>query len=159
VRALELGGLSVDDSRALLDGKGLRGNDDAWTTFVQWYGGNGLALKVVGETIRQVFNGDLAAFLAYAAFRQSLIVGGLRRLLDEQVARLSETELALLRWLAIEREPVSPTQLADNLGPAVSRGALIEALEGLRRHSLIERSTPTAAFTLQSVVLEYVTDQ
>jgi WD40 repeat protein/transcriptional regulator with XRE-family HTH domain len=159
VRALELGGLSAADSRALLDGKGLRGDEDAWRTLVEWYGGNALALKVVGETIRQVFGGDLAAFLAYAASRKSMIVGGVRHLLDEQVVRLSENELAVLRWLAIEREPVSPAQLADDLGPAVTRGALIESLEGLRRRSLVERSVSLSAFTLQSVVLEYETDR
>jgi WD40 repeat protein/transcriptional regulator with XRE-family HTH domain len=159
VRALELGGLSAADSRALLDGKGLRGDDDAWRTLVEWYGGNALALKVVGETIRQIFGGDLAAFLAYAASRKSMIVGGVRRLLDEQVVRLSQNELAVLRWLAIEREPVGPAQLADDLGPAVTRGAVIESLEGLRRRSLVERSLSLSAFTLQSVVLEYETDR
>src|SRR5262249_53394813 len=34
-----------------------------------------------------------------------------------------------------------------------------EAVEGLRRRSLIERSSAGASFTLQSVVLEYVTDR
>ena len=32
----------------------------AWWTR---YGGNGLALKIVGETIRQIYDGDVGAFL------------------------------------------------------------------------------------------------
>src|SRR5262249_27633678 len=34
-----------------------------------------------------------------------------------------------------------------------------EAVEGLRRRSLLDRSAAGASFTLQSVVLEYVTDR
>ena len=52
-------------------------------------------------------------------------------------------------------------QLVGALGPRAGRAAVLEALEALRRRSLVERAeTPgPAAFTLQSVVLEYVTDR
>ena len=42
---------------ALLQGKGLAGDDDGWQALVARYGGNPLALKVVGETIATVFGG------------------------------------------------------------------------------------------------------
>jgi hypothetical protein len=53
VYELELGGLSVDDGQKLLSDKRLRGNPAAWTRLVNLYGGNGLALKVVGQSIHQ----------------------------------------------------------------------------------------------------------
>src|SRR5262249_1358827 len=77
----------------------------------------------------------------------------------EQIARGSVLEHDVLRTLAIEREPVSLGGLLVSLGPRAGRGAVLDALEGLRRRSLVERveTDRTAAFTLQPVVLEYVT--
>ncbi|TME35611.1 MAG: XRE family transcriptional regulator, partial [Chloroflexi bacterium] len=51
--------------------------------------------------------------------------------------------------------------LIAELGPHAGRGAVVEAVEALRRRSLVERpqTIRAAAFTLQSVVLEYVTDR
>ena len=67
----------------------------------------------------------------------------------------------MLRRLAVEREPVTLVHLLAALGPRVGRGAVLESVEALRRRSLLERAETvgTAAFTLQSVVLEYVTDR
>ena len=60
----------------------------AWEALVAHYGGNPLALRVVGETIGLVFGGDIATFLAQGAH----VFGGIRQLLDEQVGRLSSLE-------------------------------------------------------------------
>ena len=38
----------------------------AWEALVVRYGGNALALQVVGETIADLFGGEIAAFLAQA---------------------------------------------------------------------------------------------
>jgi hypothetical protein len=58
---------------------------------------------------------------------------------------------------------VSISQLIDEAGARVGRGAVLKATEALLRRSLLERAEAAdtrgrAAFTLQSVVLEYVTD-
>ena len=63
---LELHGLGTAEAQALLADKQLNGDTQAWVSLVDRYGGNGLALKIVGETIRQVFDGDVAAFLTDA---------------------------------------------------------------------------------------------
>ncbi len=152
VRALRLGGLDVDAARALLGGRGLAGDEAAWRALVARYGGNPLALRVVGETIGAVFGGDIAAFLA----QETAVYGGVRQLLDEQVGRLSAPEQAILGWLAVEREPVGFAALVDNLGPGVSRAAAVEAVEALRRRSLLEWGAG-GVFSLQPVVLEYAT--
>ena len=152
VRALRLDGLGVAAARALLNGRVLAGGDAAWGTLVERYGGNPLALRVVGETIGSVFGGDIAAFLA----QNVAVFGGVRQLLDEQVARLSAPEQAILDWLAVGREPVGFAELAAGLGPGVARGDAVEAVEALRRRSLLEWA-PGGAFTLQPVVLEYTT--
>ena len=159
VRRLQLGGLGVAEGQVLLADKQLSGNDEDWLDLIARFGGNGLALKMVGESIRQVFDGDIGAFLDQAG--SSSIFGGIRRLLAEQIERSSALEQKLLRLLAVEREPLTLTELMADLGPRVRRGAVLEAVEALRRRSLVERAETAgaAAFTLQSVVLEYVTDR
>jgi WD40 repeat protein/transcriptional regulator with XRE-family HTH domain len=159
VRRLQLGGLGIDEAQVLLAEKQLSGSDEAWVDLIARFGGNGLALKMIGESIRQVFDGDIGAFLDQAG--SSSIFGGMRRLLAEQIGRSSAVEQKLLRVLAVDREPLTLAELMADLGPRMRRGAVLEAVEALRRRSLVERAETagTAAFTLQSVVLEYVTDR
>jgi WD40 repeat protein/transcriptional regulator with XRE-family HTH domain len=159
VRALDLGGLGVEDGRALLRDKHLDGEATAWRSLIHRYGGNGLALRVVGETIRELFGGSIAEYLEYVTEAPGAMVGGLRELLEAQMQRLSDTEHELLRRLAAEREPVGIAELAADLGPRIVRSATLQAAEGLRRRSLLERSDEGGLFGLQSVVLEFVTDQ
>jgi hypothetical protein len=116
VRGLELHGLGAAEAQALLADKLLHGDPQAWVSLVDRYGGNGLALKIVAETIRQVYDGDVAAFLADAAATYSTVFGGIRRLLDTQAERLSPVERDLLTRLVVEREPIS---LAELLSVAV----------------------------------------
>src|SRR5207244_1113314 len=78
-------------------------------------------------------------------------------LLDEQMARLSTLEQTVLSWLAILREPVTLEELLSVLVSPLPRVQVLEAVDGLRRRSLIERGQRAGSFTLQSVVLEYVT--
>ena len=159
VRDLYVAGLGVAEGQVLLAHKQLAGNSAEWATLVGRFGGNGLALKVVGETIREVFGGNIGAFLRESG--SGTVFGGIRHLLAEQIERSSAVEQNLLRVLAVEREPVTIAELVAELGPYVGRGTVLEAIEALRRRSLVERVDTGGAisFTLQSVVLEYVTDR
>ena len=159
VRVCALTGLRVEDGRALLDDKQLDGDEGAWRTLVERYGGNGLALKVVGETTRELFGGSIADYLEFATSTSGVVVSGVRQLLRAQVQRLSGLEQELLRRLAVAREPVGLAALATDPGSRIGRVALIEAVEGLRRRSLLERIAQGPLFGLHSVVLEYVTER
>jgi WD40 repeat protein/transcriptional regulator with XRE-family HTH domain len=159
VRMVALAGLPVEDGRALLRDKRLDGSDAAWQALVGRYGGNGLALKVVGETTREVFGGSIADYLDYATATSGVMVGGVRDLLGAQLQRLSDLEVELLRRMAVAREPVGLVELAADLDPRIGRAATLEAVEGLRRRSLLERTERGPLFGLHSVVLEYVVDE
>src|SRR5215471_8531427 len=63
----------------------------------------------------------------------------------------------MLTWLAVVRELTSLESLHSLLVPRPTRSRVLEALEALWRRSLIERGEG-ASFTLQSVVMEYLTD-
>jgi WD40 repeat protein/DNA-binding SARP family transcriptional activator len=155
VRTFQLSGLGADASRALLEHERLDGVDEDWQALVERYGGNPLALQLVAETIGDVFAGDIAAFL----LEGEAVYGGIRRVLDGQFERLSPIEQALLFWLAIDREPLGFVELFGDLEPPVLRGDVLEALEGLRHRSLVEPGRQGGVFTLQPVVLEYVTNR
>jgi WD40 repeat protein/transcriptional regulator with XRE-family HTH domain len=154
VQVLPLGGVDLPASRAMLAPKELAGDDAAWQTLVAHYGGNALALLIAGETIRGIFGGEIAPFLATGPG----IFGDIRRLLDRQIDPLSPLERVILTWLAIEREPVDFVTLMADVGPGVPATDVVEAIESLQRHSFLERSA-RGTFTLQPVVLEYASDR
>jgi WD40 repeat protein/transcriptional regulator with XRE-family HTH domain len=158
VRELELHGLGIAEAQALLADKELHGDTQTWSNLVARYGGNGLALKIVGETVRQVYAGEIDTFLVDGLASYGGVFGGIRRLLDVQVERLSPVERELLTRLAVEREPISLTNLSTDMA-AVEPSTVVEAIETLRRRSLVERGDRSATFTLQSMVLEYTTDR
>src|SRR5260370_10100226 len=86
-----------------------------------------------------------------------MIFSNIADLLDEQFARLSPLEQTVMHWLAIAREPVTLDELLALLVVPLSREQVLEAVDGLHRRSLIERGRLRTNFTLQSVILEYVT--
>jgi len=59
-------------------------------------------------------------------------------------------------WLAINREWTTIAELQDDIVPPISRATLLESLESLTWRSLIEKRS--GEYTLQPVVMEYVTD-
>jgi WD40 repeat protein len=159
VRTFPMGGLGVDEARLVLAPKQLVGSPQQWAELTGRFGGNGLALKLVGERIRELFGGEIGLFLEEAG--AGSVFGGIRQLLAEQVGRSSAPEQQVLRALAVGREPLRLADLLNLMGSRSGRGAVLEAVEALRRRSLVERveAAGRAAFTLQSVVLEYVTDR
>src|SRR2546425_2058672 len=153
VRALRLARLDADSCKQLLAEKGIAGNAAEQTRLIEAYVGNPLALKIVAQTIVELFGGEIAPFLEQG----EVVFGGVRELLREQFDRLSAVEQTVLLWLAILREPVSLQELLAALGAPLPRSQVLEAVDGLRRRSLIERGQLQGSFTLPSVVLEYVT--
>jgi WD40 repeat protein/transcriptional regulator with XRE-family HTH domain len=153
VRSLRLVGLDEPTARVLLVDKELSGTSLAWQRLVAGYAGNPLALKIVGQAVFDLFGGDLDRFLQEG----ELVFNGVRPVLRQQVGRLSPLEYQLLIWLAVLREWTPLDTLAQVLHPRALRARILEALEALRRRSLLERGQQDS-FSLQSVVMEFLTD-
>jgi len=153
VRALRLAGLEAATCEPLLAEHELVGSPEERARLVEGYAGNPLALQIVAETIADLFGGAIGPFLA----QDTAVFGNIADLLDEQVARLSALEQTVLSWLAIVREPVTLEELRAVLVAPLPSVQVLEAVDGLRRRSLIEPGQRPGSFTLQSVVLEYVT--
>lgn len=154
VRSIILPGVGLLEGRALLKEKGLSGPHDAWERLIQLYAGNPLALKLISELIRDVFNANIAAFLQEG----QTVVGDIYDLLNHQFQRLSEREKDIMYWLAIEREAVPLQTLWEDTRFFASKKAMLAVLASLRQRSLIE-TDDTARFTLQPAIMEYVLDE
>lgn len=111
VRFHHLAGLAEAAGLAMLQDQGLSGPTHILEGLVEHYSGHPLALKLIAQTIQQLFAGDIAAFV----WEEARIFDDIRDLLDHQFARVSALERDLLVWLAIEREAVSPQLLRENL--------------------------------------------
>jgi WD40 repeat protein/transcriptional regulator with XRE-family HTH domain len=153
VRSLRLSGLAAEDCAQLLAAHEVIGSPEEHAQLREMYAGNPLALNIVAETIVDLFGGEIEPFLSGG----TIIFGSITVLLEEQWARISPLEQMVLCWLATLREPVSIAEMLAMLVDPLSHGQVLEAVDGLRRRSLIERGQRAGSFTLQSVMLEYVT--
>jgi WD40 repeat protein len=152
VRSLLLAGLDTAAVQSLFQTEGFVYHSDEWKNLTTFYSGNPLALKIVLATVRDVFDGSITQFLEQG----TIAFGDITLLLDQQFQRLSSLEKQVMYWLAIAREWISIAQLREDFITG-SSSALLEILLSLRRRSLIEKNA--GVFTLQPVVMEYVTEQ
>ena len=156
VRTLQLAGLSAGSGAALLAHAGLAQASPSAAELVQRYSGNPLALKLVADTVRDLYGGDMEAFLAQG----TPVFGDIRAVLDVQVARLTALEREILGWLAIHRVPVAMNRVLDLLVGPLDRHGVFHAINTLLHTSLVERESEEDGpirVTLQNVVMEYMT--
>ena len=110
------------------------GQHGARRALVERYSGHPLALKLVAQTVQDLFAG---AYQRCSWRDETPIFDDIRTVLDQQYARLSELEREILNWLAIEREPITIPALRENL---VHHGAARDFVAGAAR-----AATPLAA--------------
>ena len=166
VKVLHLGGLNLEDARAMLQDKGFSCPDEQLKELVARYSGNPLALKIVATTVYNLFSNNITEFLNQIQ-QETAVYGDIRALLDHQFNRLSDLEKRLMYWLAIHREYVSLTELKDDLITTEAAISVLEAVESLLRRclietaprTLIEKEAGSGRFRCSSVVMEYVTEQ
>jgi WD40 repeat protein/transcriptional regulator with XRE-family HTH domain len=154
VRSKNLSGIPWQEAKAMLESEGITGSAEAWKTLIEKYSGNPLILKLVTEPIRELFQGDIQVFLS----ANEPFLSGIHDFLDQLFQRLSPFEWEILYWLAVGREAVFFADLAQDIVRPVQNKELLEALESLKRRSLIE-TRGSGRFTLQPVIMEYVTEQ
>lgn len=149
IQRLELSGLDLDAGRSLLTERGVTDSYAMESTLVMRASGSPLALKIIADTIYDLFHGDIGAFLDDETF----LFDDVRHILEQQYNRLSPLEQALLLWLAIEREDIDLSDLQANLAPPVPRHTFLEAIRSLERRSLLEKSNH--GISLQQMVAEH----
>ncbi|MDY6896756.1 MAG: CHAT domain-containing protein [Cyanobacteriota bacterium] len=153
VRMLTLNGLNCPEGELILAQNGLSPSANQIDRLVECYAGNPLALKIAATTIEELFDNDVADFLDNGA----IICGDIFDLLDQQFNRLTSLEKQIIYWLAINREWISLKNLQSDIIDFVKTRDLLTALESLQSRCLIENNS--SKFTLQAVVMEYVTEE
>src|SRR5207248_1578704 len=88
VRTLRLAGLDGRAGVQLLAEKDVVGSSQDQARLVEVYRGNPLALKIVAQTIVELYGGEIVLFLEQG----EVVFGGVRELLREQFDRLSALE-------------------------------------------------------------------
>jgi WD40 repeat protein/transcriptional regulator with XRE-family HTH domain len=154
VHSLPLTGMKRSAGQELLQDRNLSGSAAQWSQLVDLYSGNPLALKLVSEPIHDLFGGNIGSFLQ----AKEIIFGTINELLEQQFKRLSPQELELLSWLAIEREPVHLEEIHADLVRIGLEYGVLDTLNSLHHRFLIETGE-AGSFTLQPVILEYVTNE
>lgn len=138
---------------SLLRSKQLVGSDKQKRELCDRYSNNPLKVKIVANTIIDLFNGNICKFLK----QNTLLVTNISRLLEQQLNRLSKIEQEIMYWLAINRELRTITDLARDFVPAISQSQLLQAIESLIWRSLIEKNANY--YTQRPTVMEYITEQ
>ena len=154
VRSLHVEGLDSAASAQLLNTRGVTGSLEQQALLAERYTGNPLALKIAAETILDLFEGQIGPFLA----QDFLVFGSIADLAQEQTGRLSPLERMILRWLAIAREPISLEVLRLMMVSPPSLAQVLEAVDALRRRSLIEHGPGAGTFKLPPLLMEYMTN-
>ncbi len=153
VRSFSLKGLSQAAAENILRANGLL-EEPSWQNLIQLYRASPFNLKMISRVILQLFGGSAAKFLR----ENTLVLGDIGPILDQQFRRLSKLEQDVMYQLAIPDLAISRSQIRSQLMSSVAMSELIEALDSLKQRSLIETSSEGEEdlFTLQSVMKKYV---
>jgi WD40 repeat protein len=158
VRILQLAGVGVTGGQKIFEEYGsFNGSESEWRTVVEHYAGNPLALKIAASRIQDVLDGNLSRFIQDYLKPGQVAFADIHDLLDHQFERLSHAEQDVMYWLTVNREPISDSDLNDDIFSTESLHKLLDALAFLRQRSLIEKTVN--GFTQQPVVMEYVTER
>ncbi|MEO0968209.1 MAG: NB-ARC domain-containing protein [Cyanobacteria bacterium J06639_18] len=152
VRSLRLKG-SLEIAQALIKQEGLSGSEEEKQELCWNYGCNPKALKISSTSINDLFDGKISDFLE----QDTIVLNGIRRLLDSQFARLSSLEQIIMYWLAINRSWISIPDLVKDITPVVHQTKILKAIESLHRRSLVEKRS--SKYTQQLMVMDYTKER
>ena len=154
VRSLKLAGLNVQAGQKLLQLRGCFVESAACLQLtIDNYGGNPLALKIISAIATDLYNGNISAFIK----NKSFICQEINDILDQQFARLRDSEKSFLYWVTIEQRPIDESELNSETYPGILPEAIVETIRSLLRRSLLEKKNKK--FFLQPVVREYLQHQ
>jgi WD40 repeat protein/GTPase SAR1 family protein len=153
VRSLAVRGLLEQDAPGLLKAKGFTESAAIWTSIVERYGGNPLALNIVTTHIRDVFSSNAAEFLAEIE-SGGAVFGDLSDLLEHQIDRLTDLEREVMDWLTVNLQPIAFAQLKEDLVLPITAHELLETVESLIRRSLLELQG--GKFSQPPIVMDYM---
>ena len=149
-KSLQLNGLGPE-AQEIFREKGLA-EPEKWSELIDLYSGNPLWLNIVATMIQDLFGGSVSEFLSY----DTLFLGDLESLLEQQCDRLTASEQQVISWLASTPEPTDISKIPENL--QLSPPELFKVMQSLGRRSLVEtvKQNGRSHFTIWPVIREYI---
>ncbi|VXD20045.1 NB-ARC domain-containing protein [Planktothrix paucivesiculata] len=133
LRTLQLKGLG-EEGKKILKEKGLM-DEENWSELIALYQGHPVWLKIIANTIKDLFNSSVTEFLAC----NILFLGDIEPLLQRHWQRLSKPEKQIVVRIAQATEPVEMRQLLSNFES--SHEDILTVIQSLGRRGLVERVT------------------
>ena len=149
-KSLQLKGLGTE-AQEIFREKGLA-EPEKWSELIDLYRGNPLWLNIIATLIQDLFGGSVSEFLSY----DTLFLGDLESLLQQQCDRLTASEQQVMGWLASTREPADISKIPENL--QLSPPELLKVMQSLGRRSLVEtvKQNGRSHFTIAPAIREYI---
>jgi hypothetical protein len=133
-RTLELQGLDRQSCQELLEHSDLIGTLQSWELLVAKYRGNPQQLKLIANTIADIFDRQIVRFIA----ANIPIVSRIELLLSAQIDKLTAVELDILSYLSLQTVPVTLDRLVENIHPPLVETQIISIVDKLVGKYLIE---------------------
>jgi WD40 repeat protein len=153
-RFLDLCGLDYSNGRKIFYEHGnFKGSDSEWKKIIEFFDGNPLALELCAEYISDVFCGSISEALK----EERQLPHKLNGVLEWHFKRLSTQEKEIIFWLAINREPVSISDLKADVLLSITEQQVGSILQSLQWKLRLKQSSNGLA--LQPSLLEYITDK
>ncbi|MEG4865852.1 MULTISPECIES: NB-ARC domain-containing protein [unclassified Microcoleus] len=152
-KSLQLNALGPE-AQEIFREKGLA-EPEKWSQLIDLYRGNPLWLNIIATLIQDLFGGSVSEFLSY----DTLFLGDLESLLQQQCDRLTASEQQVIYWLASAIEPADISKKPDNL--QLSPPELLKVMQSLGRRSLVEtvKQNGRSHFTIEPAIREYITNK
>ena len=158
IKSLKLSGLSTSEAQTLFTRElGASNISNSSQHLIEYYQGNPAILSFAAQMIHQLFNGNIQEFVE----QRSLVFGEINHLLNRSFERLSTLEVEILYWLASESQPISLSEIQNDVPFSIYPVELIEALESLNQRSLIaiNQIQDRSVFSLSPMIREFVINQ
>ncbi|NET28345.1 ATP-binding protein [Okeania sp. SIO1I7] len=152
VRLFQLTGLTEKVAREMLKNQGLL-DEEKWQELINFYQGNPQWLKLVGQTIKNLFGGSVAQYLSYQPL---FLCSELTNIFQQHFQRLSELEKQVISLLSEQPKSVSLCQLLEK--SQLSSPELFQTLLSLERRYLIDKITAEKdiLFTVKAIFKHYI---
>ncbi|CAD5971354.1 putative WD repeat-containing protein alr2800 [Planktothrix agardhii] len=148
INCLDLSGLY---DLEILNNKGLK-NHEFWLNLINLYEGNSVYLKSIAILIKNIFDGDVAEFLAE---NELVITQEMRSQFNQLFHRLSPIEQQIVLKLSEFEQPLSRETLRESV--ELSSTDLINGLQSLQQRYLVTKiKQDKIMFKLSSIFGKYV---
>lgn len=151
----ELQGLDYQTGRQILrDIDTFHGSEDEWQFLIQQVcHGNPLFIKSIAHHIQEVHHNNLSDFL----LKGNLLIEKIESILNSYFQQLSDLEKAIIFELAINRNPVSLSELEHNIIIEPDGKSIQEGIRSLSSKILLDKKDDY--FTIHPLLIEYFTQK